>query len=155
MSREQLLIIETSNASISSTSPNSPPRMSSSITLSPRSPSISRSNSVKIDQLVEYTYIPLEAQINATELPFLNPYELLHKNNYLQKSIKKLITPKKFPIKEYIQSSQMNNCLISATKVEQFVDFEVPQDLIDTWKREWYTHLHFGVLRLVLSLHGR
>ncbi|KAI9128937.1 hypothetical protein K1719_000420 [Acacia pycnantha] len=30
-----------------------------------------------------------------------------------------------------------------------------PYNLIDKWKSEGYTHLHFGAIRLVLTLHGR
>ncbi|KAI9095418.1 hypothetical protein K1719_026452 [Acacia pycnantha] len=32
---------------------------------------------------------------------------------------------------------------------------EIGEDLIDKWKSEGYTHLHFGAIRLVLTLHGR
>ena len=32
---------------------------------------------------------------------------------------------------------------------------EIPSDLVANWKREGYTHLHLGGIRLILSLHGR
>ncbi|KAH9680032.1 hypothetical protein KPL71_026386 [Citrus sinensis] len=32
---------------------------------------------------------------------------------------------------------------------------EIPSDLIANWKREGYTHLHLGGVRLILTLHGR
>ncbi|KAH9698127.1 hypothetical protein KPL71_023895 [Citrus sinensis] len=32
---------------------------------------------------------------------------------------------------------------------------EIPSDLVANWKRERYTHLHLGGVRLILTLHGR
>ena len=32
---------------------------------------------------------------------------------------------------------------------------DIPTDLISNWKREGYTHLHLGGVRLILTLHGR
>ncbi|KAH9697991.1 hypothetical protein KPL71_023829 [Citrus sinensis] len=42
-----------------------------------------------------------------------------------------------------------------STKAEQYVTLEIPSELIATWKREGYTHLHLGGIRLILTLHGR
>ena len=42
-----------------------------------------------------------------------------------------------------------------ATTAEQYVTLEIPSELISTWKREGYTHLHHGGVRLILTLHGR
>ncbi|KAH9801824.1 hypothetical protein KPL71_001170 [Citrus sinensis] len=38
---------------------------------------------------------------------------------------------------------------------EQYVTMEIPSDLVANWKREGYTHLHLGGVRLILTLHGR
>ncbi|KAH9671294.1 hypothetical protein KPL70_017317 [Citrus sinensis] len=32
---------------------------------------------------------------------------------------------------------------------------DIPTDLVTNWKREGYTHLHLGGVRLILTLHGR
>ena len=57
--------------------------------------------------------------------------------------------------KEYIQSSRLDQCALKATSAEQYVTLEIPSELISNWKREGYTHLHLGGIRLILTLHGR
>ncbi|KAI9108097.1 hypothetical protein K1719_020970 [Acacia pycnantha] len=46
-----------------------------------------------------------------------------------------------------------------ASKVENLIEVthhpDSPIDLIDLWKSQGYTHIHFGAIRLVLTLHGR
>ena len=49
----------------------------------------------------------------------------------------------------------MDQCSIQATEAEQYVTLEIPSELIATWKREGYTHLHLEGIRLILTLHGR
>ncbi|KAI5411212.1 hypothetical protein KIW84_056371 [Lathyrus oleraceus] len=58
-------------------------------------------------------------------------------------------------MKEYIQSSRLDQCSLRATNQEQYVDLEIPQYLINHCKTEGYIALHFGAVRLILSLHGR
>ncbi|KAK2646560.1 hypothetical protein Ddye_021755 [Dipteronia dyeriana] len=58
-------------------------------------------------------------------------------------------------IKEYVQSTVLDNCLVPASTTEQYVDLEIGQPLIEQWIREGYSHLHIGVIRIVLTLHGR
>ncbi|CAK8541672.1 unnamed protein product [Lathyrus sativus] len=58
-------------------------------------------------------------------------------------------------MKEYVQSSILDQCSLRATNQEQYVDLKIPQYLINHWKTEGYTTLHFGAVRLILSLHGR
>ncbi|KAI5420414.1 hypothetical protein KIW84_044273 [Lathyrus oleraceus] len=58
-------------------------------------------------------------------------------------------------MKEYVQSSRLDQCSLRATNQEQYVDSEIPQYLINHWKTEGYTALHFGAVRLILSLHRR
>ncbi|KAK3182709.1 hypothetical protein Dsin_029995 [Dipteronia sinensis] len=59
------------------------------------------------------------------------------------------------PVKEYVQSSALDNCLIPASSAEQYVDLDIGQPLIDQWIREGYSHLHVGAVRIILTLHGR
>ncbi|KAH9801783.1 hypothetical protein KPL71_001156 [Citrus sinensis] len=91
---------------------------STPVTLSlPRSCTSHTTN--KIENLVEYSYIPESAQI------------------------------------KYIQSSRLDQCALQATSAEQYVTLEIPSELLSNWKREGYTHLHLGGIRLILTLHGR
>ncbi|KAH9698136.1 hypothetical protein KPL71_023897 [Citrus sinensis] len=46
-------------------------------------------------------------------------------------------------------------CALQATQSEQYVTLEIPTDLVSHWKREGYTHLHLGGVRLIRTLHGR
>ena len=48
-----------------------------------------------------------------------------------------------------------DQCSLQATPAEQYVTLEIPPELISNWKREGYTHLHLGGIRLILTLHGR
>ena len=58
-------------------------------------------------------------------------------------------------MKEYVQSSRMDQCSLTATSEEQYVNIEIPEQLIRGWQHQGYTHLHYGAIRLLLSLHGR
>ncbi|XP_014619596.1 uncharacterized protein [Glycine max] len=49
----------------------------------------------------------------------------------------------------------MDQCSLTATSEEQYVNIEIPEQLIRGWQQQGYTHLHYGAIRLVLSLHGR
>ena len=71
------------------------------------------------------------------------------------RSINTLISTKQPHLKEYIQSSWLNQCASQATIAEQYVTLEIPSDLISIWKHEGYTHFHLGGVRLILTLHGR
>ena len=88
-------------------------------------------------------------------MPLISPYHLYKRPNSFTRSIKTLISTKRPLSKESIQSSRLDQCLIQATQAEQYVTFEIPFELIASWKREGYTHLHLGGIRLILTLHGR
>nr|KYP44002.1 polyprotein [Cajanus cajan] len=49
----------------------------------------------------------------------------------------------------------MEQCSLMATSEEQYVTIEIPQELIRHWRNDGYTHLHYGAIRLMLTLHGR
>ncbi|KAK2645918.1 hypothetical protein Ddye_021113 [Dipteronia dyeriana] len=59
------------------------------------------------------------------------------------------------PIKEYVQSTALDNCLVLASTAEQYVDLEIGQPLIDQWIKEGYSYLHIVAIRIILILHGR
>ena len=109
----------------------------------------------KIENLVEYSYIPESAQINESHFLVMSPYHLYKQKTSFTKSIRTLISTKRPLPKEYIQSSRLHQCALQASQSEQYVTLEIPTDLVTNWKREGYTHLHLGGVRLILTLHGR
>ena len=109
----------------------------------------------KIENLVEYSYVPELAQISESSMPLISPYKLYQRPNSLTRSIRTLISTKRLVPKEYIQSSQLDQCALQASQAEQHVTLEIPLELVAQWKREGYTHLHLGGVRLILTLHGR
>ena len=132
---------------------NTTPRLSSSLSITP-SPSIHRTLSNKIENLVEYTHIPQNAQITETSVPLLNPYNIFKRKKSMSTIMTRLVSHRSLPVKEYIQSTGLDNCLIPATTAEQYVDLEIGQSMIDQWINEGYSHLHIGAIRLILTLHG-
>ncbi|KAH9671202.1 hypothetical protein KPL70_017268 [Citrus sinensis] len=109
----------------------------------------------KIENLVEYSYIPESTQINESSFPLLSPYHLYKRPHSFTRSIRILISTRRPQPKEYIQSSRLDQCSLQATTAEQYVTLEIPPELISNWQRESYTHLHIGGVRLILTLHGR
>ncbi|KAH9680076.1 hypothetical protein KPL71_026409 [Citrus sinensis] len=139
-------------ASTSSSNPSTPVTLSSTLSL-PKSCTSHTAN--KIENLVEYSYIPESAQISESSYPLLSPYHLYKRPSSLTRSIRTLISTRRPHPKEYIQSSRLDQCSLQATSAEQYVTLEIPSELISKWKREGYTHLHLGGIRLILTLHGR
>ncbi|KAH9769379.1 hypothetical protein KPL71_011977 [Citrus sinensis] len=139
-------------AATSSSTPSTPVTLSSTISL-PKSCSSHTTN--KIENLVEYSYIPESAQISESSYPLLSPYHLYKRPRSFTRSICTLISTRRPHPKEYIQSSCLDQCSLQATPAEQYVTLEIPPELISNWKREGYTHLHLVGIRLILTLHGR
>ena len=121
-------------ASSSNSSDNlAPVTLSSTLSL-PRS--CSKHLASKIKNLVEYSYVPESAQINESSMPLISPYKLYQRSNSFTRSIRTLISTKRPALKEYIQSSQLDQCALQASQVEQYVTLEIPTDLLAQWKRE-------------------
>nr|AHC13200.1 polyprotein [Citrus endogenous pararetrovirus] len=139
-------------ASTSSSNLSTPLTLSSTLSL-PKSCTSHTAN--KIENLVEYSYIPESAQISESSYPLLSPYHLYKRPSSFTRSIRTLISTRRPHPKEYIQSSCLDQCSLQATPAEQYVTLEIPSELISNWKREGYTHLHLGGIRLILTLHGR
>ncbi|KAH9792618.1 hypothetical protein KPL71_004196 [Citrus sinensis] len=134
--------METTTSS-SSTSSSSHISLSSTLSL-PKS--CSKHITSKIENLVEYSYIPKSAQINESQFPIMSPYNLYKQKTSFTRSIRTLISTNRPLPKEYIQSSRLDQCALQASQSEQYVTMEIPLDLIANWKREGYTHLHLGGL---------
>ncbi|KAH9698126.1 hypothetical protein KPL71_023894 [Citrus sinensis] len=145
--------METSSSSISIPS-SSLSHISLSSTLSlPKS--CSKHLASKIENLVEYSYIPESVQINESHFPIISPYNLYRQKTSFTRSIRTLISTKRPLPKEYIQSSRLDQCALKASQSEQYVTLEIPLYLVANWKREGYTHLHLCGVRLILTLHDR
>ena len=110
-------------------------------------------NSEKIKNLVEYSCIPEDAQISQSLNPLLSPYNIFKRHRYSLRFITSLITTRRPHMKEYVQSLRMDQCSLTATSEEQYVNIEILEQLIRSWQHQGYTHLHYGAIRLVLSLH--
>ncbi|KAH9780744.1 hypothetical protein KPL71_008201 [Citrus sinensis] len=82
-------------------------------------------------------------------MPLISPYKLYQRPNSFTRSIRTLISTKRPAPKEYIQSSRLDQCALQVTSRA------IPPELVAQWKREGYTHLHLGGVRLILTLHGR
>ncbi|KAK2642047.1 hypothetical protein Ddye_023937 [Dipteronia dyeriana] len=93
-----------------------PVKLSSSVSFPP---SIRRTQSNTIQNLVEYTYIPESTQIDETSLPLLNPYTIFKRNKSLAKRINIIVQHRSLQVKEYVQSTALDNCLVPATTTEQ------------------------------------
>ncbi|KAH9769166.1 hypothetical protein KPL71_011894 [Citrus sinensis] len=137
---------------MASTSSSPPVTLSSTLSL-PRSCTSHTTN--KVENLVEYSYIPESAQISESSYPFISPYQLYKRPSSFTRSIRTLISTRRPYPKEYIESSRLDQCALQATSAEQYVTLEIPSELLSNWKREGYTHLHLGGIRLILTLHGR
>ncbi|KAH9801867.1 hypothetical protein KPL71_001184 [Citrus sinensis] len=135
-------------------STSSSPHVALSSTLSlPRSCTSHTTN--KSENLVEYSYIPKSAQISESSYPLISLYQLYKRPSSFTHSIRTLISTRRPHSKEYIQSSRLDQSALQATSAEQYVTLEIPSELLSNWKREGYTHLHLGGIRLILTLHGR
>ncbi|KAK2664165.1 hypothetical protein Ddye_002739 [Dipteronia dyeriana] len=133
---------------VNSSSENTPIRLSSVV-------SVHTTQSNKMQHLVEYTHITESAQINETSLPLLNPYTVFKHSKSLARKVTFLFQHCSSPIKEYIQSTTLDNCLVPASTAEQYIDMEIGQPPIEQWIREGYSHLHIGAIRIVLTFYRR
>ncbi|QHO37517.1 polyprotein [Arachis hypogaea] len=91
-------------------------------------PSVHKTLSNKIENLVEITHFSIRHLIRRESSP---------------------------PVKEVIQTSRLQQCGLQATSAEQYVTIEIPQELIREYLSQGYTHLHLGAIRMILTLHGR
>ncbi|ESQ50313.1 hypothetical protein EUTSA_v10002189mg, partial [Eutrema salsugineum] len=116
-----------------------------------------RSSSSSINSLYEIEYVPGD-QLPETTLPLVNPYEYFAKkpSAFSVKCVRELIKPSSNrKVMEYVQSSKFSSCQVPATEEEQFISLNIPENLPRLWQQQGYTHLHFGVVRIGLTLHAR
>ena len=102
-------------ASSSNSSENpAPVTLSSSLSL-PRT--CTKHLASKIENLVEYSYVPDSAQISESSMPLIIPYKLYQRSNSFTRSIRTLISTKIPALKEYVQS-RLDQCALQATQSE-------------------------------------
>ncbi|KAL4394552.1 hypothetical protein AHAS_Ahas02G0163400 [Arachis hypogaea] len=114
----------------SSLSSSEPIHHSTSLSIDCLPPSLKKTLANKIDQLVEFTHVPEDSQTPATEYPLISLY------SFYQRQKKSTLTS-------------------IPTTTEQYTTLEIPQELIKNYQDQGYTHLHLGVVRLILNLHER
>ncbi|KAL3614490.1 hypothetical protein CASFOL_041576 [Castilleja foliolosa] len=130
--------------------------MESTTTLSSPRPSFRKTTSNKIDYLYEVEYMSDNSKVPITELPLLNPYRAFTKpNTTFPKSIKQVFNPTKISAKEIVLASQLEQHLVPATEAEQMIPLRIDEGMIYQWRHHGYTHLHYGAIRLALTLHRR
>ncbi|KAK2658311.1 hypothetical protein Ddye_004844 [Dipteronia dyeriana] len=105
--------------------------------------------------LTTYSLASESTQISETSLPLLNPYTVFKRSKSLSIRVIALVQHRSPPIKEYVQSTALDNCLVPASTAEQYIDLEIGQPLIDQWTKEGYSHIHIRTIRIVLTLYGR
>lgn len=58
-------------------------------------------------------------------------------------------------VMEYVQPNKFSSCQVLTTEEEQFISLNIPENLPRLWQQYGYTHLHFGVVRIGLTLYAR
>ncbi|KAK2646450.1 hypothetical protein Ddye_021645 [Dipteronia dyeriana] len=104
---------------------------------------------------VEFSEDRIPSLVNETSLLLLNPYAVFKRKRSLSRRVTALVQDRSPPIKEYVQPTALDNCLVPASTAEQYVDLEIGQPLIEQWIKEGYSHLYIGAIRIVLTLHGK
>ncbi|KAL4299327.1 hypothetical protein AHAS_Ahas17G0089800 [Arachis hypogaea] len=92
----------------------------------------------------KFTHVLEDSRTPATEYPLISPYSFYQRQKKSTlTSIHHLINRNPSPPpKEVIQSSHLQQC-------------EIPQEVIQNYQNQGYTHLYLGAVRLILTLHGR
>ncbi|KAF3532551.1 hypothetical protein DY000_02041402 [Brassica cretica] len=96
-------------------------------------------------------------QLPKKTLPLVNPYQYFAKkpSAFSVEGVRELIKQSSNrKVMEYVQSTKFSSCQVPATE-EQFISLNIPENLPRLWQQQGYTHLHFGVVRIGLTLHAR
>ena len=75
----------------------------------------------------------------------------------IKKILKKKIIGPSHPstVKEYVQASKFDQFNIPASENKNFITVALPREFVIPWQKQGYTHLHFGVVTLAITFHGR
>ncbi|KAI5424799.1 hypothetical protein KIW84_030838 [Lathyrus oleraceus] len=80
-----------------------------------------KTNSHKVENLIKYSHVPEDAQIYETIPPLLSPYNIFKRQRSVTRSIRNLISTNHPHMKEYVQSSRLDQCSLRATNQEQLI----------------------------------
>lgn len=117
--------------------------------------SVSKTTVSKVDCLYE-TEVQPENQIASISFPILNLYSIFSKHSFSPiKQLNALIQSKPKSVREYVSAFKLDQHFIPAGGQEHFLLLYIPPEFIRQWKSLGYTHIHFGAIRLALTLHGR
>ena len=119
--------------------------------------SLRKSTANRLDYLYEISHVPEDSKIPITNFLILSPYIVFDKPQVsFKKSIKKFLGPSQAStVKEYVQASKFDRYNILASEIENFITLAIPREFVIPWQKLGYTYLHFGVVRLALTFHGR
>ena len=81
--------------------------------------SCTKTLSSKLENIIEYSYVHKDVQIESSIPPFLSPYNVFRRENGPFKWLrKKLISTPRPGVKEYIQTTKMDECSLQAISAE-------------------------------------
>nr|KYP36790.1 hypothetical protein KK1_042052 [Cajanus cajan] len=74
----------------------------------------------KLENLIEYSQVPENAQIESALPPLLSPYNVFrrHKSSFTW-NVRKLVSTPRPGVKEFIQTTKRDQCALKATSAEQ------------------------------------
>ncbi|KAK1361030.1 Viral movement protein [Heracleum sosnowskyi] len=135
----------------------SPKHLTPSPSFSSSRNSFSSSKSKNNDFLYAVDYHKDDSKIPITELPLLNPYRTFTKRHYqVSRAVKQVFSPsRKIEAKELVLASKLEQVPIPSTEAEQIFPIQLEDSLPAQWHAHGYSHLHFGAVRMALTLHGR
>lgn len=123
-------------------STSQPSSIGSQLAISTLLKSKSCSSSSNISSLYEIEYVPGD-QLPETTHPLVNPYKYFAKkpSTFSVKGVRELIKPS-------------SNQKVSHGRKTIHI-FDIPENLSRLWQHQSYSHLHFSVVRISLTLHVR
>ncbi|KAK1398016.1 hypothetical protein POM88_007879 [Heracleum sosnowskyi] len=135
----------------------SPKHLTPSPSFSSSRNSFSSSKSKNNDFLYAVDYHKDDSKIPITELPLLNPYRTFTKKPYpVSRVVKQVFShSRKIEAKELVLASKLEQVPIPSTEAEQIFPIQLEDSLPAQWHAHGYSHLHFGAVRMALTLHGR
>ena len=120
--------------------------------------SLRKSTANKLDYLYKISHVLEDSKIPITDFPIVNLYIVFDKPQpSFKKTKKKKIIGPSHPstVKKYVQASKFNQFNIPASENENFITLALPREFVIPWQKQGCAHLHFGVVRLALTFHGR
>lgn len=122
------------------------------------SSSFHKTTSSKIPNVYEIDYISEDHKYPLSRYPIINPYHVYQKDkNPFRHRLRHIFGHPQSGImsKDFVQASQFTTHPLPATTEEQYVTLHLPPEFPTKWRQEGYTHIHFGAIRISLTLHAK